>query len=100
MTNGARKRPSDGIAGAPVKKPRATEGSPTRRSSRAGKGVGGAGEQLRRAGEAIAPGLRKRSDLFAGEACNPMAPESQQESTERVSDFVSRFNSVQHSFGC
>jgi hypothetical protein len=86
MTKVTHKRhPSDGIAAVPSKKLKV--GSPSRRSSRAGKGRGGATEQLRKAGEAIAPNARRKSDPFAeaGEAPNPMAPESQHR-TERVSD--------------
>lgn len=61
--------------------------SPVYWSLRVGKGMGGTTEQLRKVGEAVAPGHRKKPDPFAaaGEACNLMVPESQQR-TKKVSD--------------
>lgn len=77
---GAHKRcPPEGTAAAPSKKLRVAAVSPVRRSSRVGKGNGGATEQLRKVSDAVTGGHRKKLDAFvaAGEARNPMAPESQ-----------------------
>lgn len=84
---------SDGTVAVPSKKRKVA--SPIRRSGRAGKGilVGGATEQLKKFGAAVAgSGQRKRHDPFdADEAANPMAPGSESEirkhRTKRVSPF-------------
>ena len=80
MTKGAHKwHPSEGAAAVPSKKPRVAAVSSVHRSSRAGKGNGGTAEQLKKVGNAITSSHRKKLDAFVavGEACNPMAPESQ-----------------------
>jgi hypothetical protein len=78
MGGTSHKRPSDGPVSAASKKARAD--SPARRSKRSGKGVGGAADQLKRVGDAVVTGQKKKSDQLtaSGEARNPMAPETPQ----------------------
>lgn len=85
---GPLKRPSDGGATVTVPPKRLRVGSPTaRRSQRTGKGIGGATEQLKKVGAAVAPGKKKKPDQFVtfGELPNAMAPESLGQRTKRVS---------------
>lgn len=66
--------------------------SSSRRSGRAGKGVGGAVDQLKKVGDAVLTDRSKKSksDRFAasGETLNPMAPPD----GNRVSDGLHRFS--------
>ena len=85
MTKGAHKQhPVKGIAAAPSKKQRIADSSSIHRSSRVGKGSGGATEQLKKVGEAVASSHQKKPDAFfaAGKECNPMAPKSQKRTNQ------------------
>lgn len=83
-TRSHKRPPSVGDSTLPSKKQRAL--SPVRRSDRTSKGTGGAVDQLKRVGAAVALSQKKqRVDHFAGEARNPMAPETPGRRTKKVS---------------
>ena len=83
-----KRHPSELRAGSPPPTKKAKHsGTAIRRSDRAGKGNGGAAEQLQRIGSAITTVQSKKTWdalMDAGEALNPMAPEPPTKKAKKV----------------
>lgn len=86
MASKTQKRPRSPSESRPTKKAKGKADSDVRRSERGGKGIGGAVEQLRKAGDAVASQSKKRVDAFkdAGEGLNPMVPKSPTRKSKKV----------------
>lgn len=86
MAPNAQKRQRSPSESRPTKKAKGKTDTSVRRSDRSGKSIGGAVEQLRKAGDAVASQSKRGFDAFedAGEGLNPMAPESPTRKSKKV----------------
>ena len=81
-----KRHPSNERTGSPPPTKKVKNADTVRRSHRAGKGNGGAAEQLERVSNAITVQAKKTRDEFmdAGEVLNPMAPKSPTKRIKKV----------------